>query len=53
MTVEKYGVNLEENVENLVKRLKDKSYRANPVRTAYIPKANSKEKCGLGIPTVD
>lgn len=53
VTVEKYGVNLEENVENLVKRLKDKSYRANPVRTAYIPKANSKEKCGLGIPTVD
>ena len=53
MTVEEYGVNLEENVENLVKRLKDKSYRANPVRTVYIPKANSKEKRGLGIPTVE
>ena len=53
VTVEEYGINLEENVENLVKRLKDKSYRANPVRTVYIPKANSKEKRGLGIPTVE
>ena len=52
VTVEEYGINLEENVENLVRRLKDKSYRANPVRTVYIPKANSKEKRGLGIPTV-
>ena len=53
VTVEKYGKNLEGNVENLVRRLKDKSYRANPVRTVYIPKANSKEKRGLGIPTVE
>lgn len=53
VTVEEYGINLEENVENLVRRLKDKSYRANPVRTVYIPKANSKEKRGLGIPTVE
>lgn len=41
--VEEYGINLEENMKNLVKRLKDR----------YIPKANSKEKRGLGIPTVE
>ena len=39
VTVEEYGINLEENVENLVKRLKDRSYRANTVRTVYIPKS--------------
>lgn len=53
VTVEEYGKNLEGNVENLVMRLKKKSYRANPVKTVYIPKANSKEKRGLGIPTVE
>lgn len=53
VTVEEYGKNLEENVENLVQRLKDRSYRASAVRMVYIPKTNSKEKRGLGISTVE
>ncbi|WP_341788863.1 MULTISPECIES: group II intron reverse transcriptase/maturase [unclassified Rickettsia] len=53
VTVEEYGKNLEENIDNLLHRLKDKSYRANAVRRVEIPKANSKEKRGLGIPTVE
>lgn len=35
VTVEKYGIKLEENVKNLVKRLKDRRYRVNSVRAAY------------------
>ena len=53
MIVEEYGISIEGNVKNLVKRLKDRSYRANPVRTVYIPKSSSREKLGLGIPTVE
>ena len=53
VTVEEYGKSLEENIGNLVRRLKDKSYRASAVRTVYIPKANSKEMRELGIPTVE
>lgn len=53
VTVEEYGKNLEENVENLVQRLKDRSYRASAVRMVYIPKINSREKRGLGISTVE
>ncbi|KJV77275.1 reverse transcriptase family protein [Rickettsia hoogstraalii str. RCCE3] len=53
VTVKEYGKNLEENVENLVQRLKDRSYRASAVRMVYIPKINSREKRGLGISTVE
>jgi group II intron reverse transcriptase/maturase len=49
-TKEQYSGNLEENIEDLVKRLKSKSYRPVPVRRMYIPKLNSKKKRPLGIP---
>ena len=38
VTKEKYEQNLEENLENLVKRMRIGSYRPNPTRRVYIPK---------------
>src|SRR5215217_2437062 len=35
-----YEANLEENIKQLVERLKGKSYRARLVRRHYIPKGN-------------
>ncbi|MDR7235956.1 group II intron reverse transcriptase/maturase [Neobacillus drentensis] len=49
-TKEQYSENLEGNMEDLVSRLKSKSYRPVPVRRMYIPKLNSDKKRPLGIP---
>jgi group II intron reverse transcriptase/maturase len=49
-TKEQYSENLKENIEDLVSRLKNKSYRPVPVRRMYIPKLNSNKKRPLGIP---
>ena len=38
VTKEDYEKNLEENLANLVKRMKNGSYRPNPTRRVYIPK---------------
>ncbi|MCD9022562.1 group II intron reverse transcriptase/maturase [Cohnella silvisoli] len=52
VTKEKYEVNLEANVENLVGRLKQKSYRPQPARRTYIPK-DEKSMRPLGIPAYE
>ena len=39
-TKEQYGEKLEENLEDLIVRMKRFSYRPYPVRRVYIPKAN-------------
>jgi len=51
-TFEAYEENLESNLADLVRRLKNKSYRARLVRRKYIPKGNGKFR-PLGIPTLE
>jgi len=52
VTFREYEQNLEANLENLVRRLKDKRYRARLVRRKYIPKGQGKLR-PLGIPTLE
>jgi group II intron reverse transcriptase/maturase len=48
-----YGNNLEENLDNLVSRMKTFSYRPQPVRRTYIEKEGSNETRPLGIPAYE
>ena len=50
VTKETYGMNLEENIQGLVERLKKKAYRPVPVKRTYINKPGTKKKRPLGIP---
>ena len=52
VTKETYGESLNENLDDLLKRMKQISYRPYPVRRAYIPKGNGKMR-GLGIPSFE
>jgi len=52
VTFQDYENNLEERLSNLVERLKEKRYRAKPVRRKYIPKADGKKR-PLGIPALE
>ena len=47
-----YEANLEENIQQLVERLKRKSYRARLVRRHYIPKGDGRMR-PLGIPATE
>jgi len=46
---EDYSVNLKANVEHLVKRMKNGSYKPEPIRRVYIPKDGSNKMRPLGI----
>ena len=48
ITKAEYEENLEQNIENLVKRLKNKTFIPCPAKRVYIPKANGKMR-GLAI----
>lgn len=52
VTKEEYGGKLDENVSDLISRMKKFSYKPLPVRRAYIPKANGKLRA-LGIPAYE
>lgn len=47
-----YGERLEENLQDLSQRLQRGAYRARPVRRAYIPKADGRQR-PLGVPTLE
>jgi group II intron reverse transcriptase/maturase len=47
-----YETNLESNIKDLVNRLKQNSYRPQPVRRTYIPK-DEKSRRPLGIPSYE
>lgn len=53
VTVDEYGENLEKNLEDLVSKMKDKSWQPQAVRRVFIPKPGKQEKRGLGIPAVE
>jgi len=48
-----YDKNLDENLENLLARMKSFSYRPQPVRRTYIEKEGSDETRPLGIPAYE
>jgi len=47
-----YGQNLEANLQDLSGRLQRGAYRAQPVRRAYIPKADGRQR-PLGVPALE
>jgi group II intron reverse transcriptase/maturase len=47
-----YGQDLEGNLRDLSERLKRGAYRAKPVRRAYIPKADGRQR-PLGVPALE
>lgn len=47
-----YGERLEDNLRDLSMRLRSGAYRAKPVRRAYIPKADGRQR-PLGVPVLE
>ena len=52
VTIEMFEVHLEEDLERLSRELISGDYQPQAIRRVWIPKAGSKEKRPLGIPTV-
>ncbi len=52
MTWKEYGRNLENNLEDLSKRLRQGSYRAKAVKRVFIPKVDGRQR-PIGIPVLE
>jgi RNA-directed DNA polymerase len=53
VTKEMYNERLEENVEELIGRMKRQAYKPQPARRVYIPKPGTDKKRPLGIPSYE
>lgn len=53
ITKETYSERLEENIEDLVARMKRQAYKPQPARRVYIPKTGTDKKRPLGIPAYE
>lgn len=53
ITKKEYQENLDENIQNLIKRMKKQAYKPQPVRRVYIPKIGSDKLRPLGIPAYE
>ncbi len=52
VTIKEYEIRVEDNIKDLVTRLKLKKYRPQPVKRVYIPKPDGNKR-GLGIPALE
>ena len=53
VTKAEYEANIEDNLKNLLARMKQFSYRPQPVRRTYIPKDGSDKMRPLGVPAYE
>ena len=52
-TAEEYAEHLDENLRDLLERMKSGRYQAPPVRRVHVPKGTGKETRPIGIPTFE
>lgn len=53
VTKDEYEVNLDDQVKDLINRMKRQAYKPQPARVAYIPKMGTHKKRPLGIPSYE